>query len=241
MDDRYSRQILCNRIGEAGQRKLSEARVLMIGCGGLGTTIGDMLVRAGVGHLLIVDRDDVEKSNLQRQVLFNESDVGRPKSAVAYERLRGINREVTVGCIVTDVTEAKLGSFLAMERFDLIIDATDNFETRYIINDFAVKHKIPWIYGGVVATHGMVMPVIPGKTPCLRCLWKEPQPAATCNEVGVLSPAVHVVASLQVIEAMKILTGQFERAELVQIDVWTGQMTRLQVEIASDCPVRCHS
>lgn len=239
MSDRYSRQILCDKIGEAGQKQLGDSKVLLIGCGGLGTIVADQLVRAGVGHLTIVDRDDVAKSNLQRQSLFMESDVGQPKASVAYTRLRSINKDVWVGCIVGNVTEAKLNDLITTERPDLIVDATDNFETRYIINDVASKRRVPWIYGGVVGTHGMVLPIIPRKTPCLRCLWPEPpQDGATCNEVGVLAPAVHIVASMQVIEAMKILTGQEIKPELVHIDVWTGKMTRLWVE--RDCQ-RPHS
>lgn len=242
---RYSRQILYKHIGEAGQQKLAAARVALIGCGALGTVLANTLVRGGVGLLRIVDRDFVELNNLQRQVLFDERDAanGTPKAVAAAERLASINSGVSVEPVVADVNAGNVESLVA--GVDLILDGTDNFETRYLVNDVAVKLGLPWVYGACVAAEGMVMPIIPGVTPCLRCVFPEPPPpgtSSTCDTAGVLASIVQIVASLQAVEAVKILTGRLDALsrDLVRIDAWTGEFNRFDMRRAfeaGDC--RC--
>jgi adenylyltransferase/sulfurtransferase len=241
---RYSRQILCEHVGEAGQKKLGGSRVTLIGCGGLGTVLADTLVRAGVGFLRIIDRDYVELNNLQRQVLFSEEDAaeGTPKAIAAATQLAKINSRAVVEPIVAHVDPDNIESFTV--GANIILDATDNFEIRFLINDAAVKQGIPWVYGACVGADGMVMPVIPRKTPCLRCVWGEVPPAGispTCDTVGILAPVVHVVASLQAVDALKILTGRIDAVDggLLQVNLWTGQFNRYDLQSAmdaGDCP-----
>jgi molybdopterin-synthase adenylyltransferase len=241
---RYSRQILFEHIGEAGQRKLQSSRVTLIGCGALGTVLADTLVRAGVGFLRIIDRDVVELNNLQRQVLFGEDEAaeGTPKAVAAATRLAGINSEVTVEPIVADADPANIESFARSAH--LLLDGTDNLETRFLMNDVAVKHRIPWVYGACVGADGLVMPIVPALTPCLRCIWDQPPSpgvALTCDTAGILAPVVHIVASLQVVEALKILTGQIDslHRRLVQVNAWTGQFNQFDLQSAydaGDCP-----
>jgi molybdopterin/thiamine biosynthesis adenylyltransferase len=241
---RYSRQILCEHIGEAGQRKLCASRVTLIGCGALGSVLADTLVRAGIGFLRIVDRDVVELNNLQRQVLFSEKDAlgGVPKAVAAATRLAQINSDVEIEPIVADANPDNIESFVHSAH--LLLDGTDNLETRFLINDVAVKHRIPWVYGACIGADGLVLPVVPGLTPCLRCIWDQPPPpgvALTCDTVGVLAPIIHMVASLQIIEALKILTGQLDalQRKLVQMNAWTGQFSQFDLQSARDsgeCP-----
>ena len=232
------------------------SRVLLVGCGALGSVIAEQLVRAGVGHLHIVDRDVVETTNLQRQVLFDESDAreGVPKAIAAHRRLSRINSQVTVDPVVADVHSGNLESLARVPAAvtevttpnvntfpDLILDGTDNVETRYLINDFAVKHHLPWVYGACVGTEGRVMPVLPGTTACLRCVFPEPPAGAdlpTCDTTGVLGPVASAVASLQVVEALKVLTGNAAsvRPQLWSADLWTGRMRSMTVERQPDCP-----
>lgn len=241
---RYSRQIVFGKIGAEGQEKLREARVTLIGCGALGTVIADTLVRAGIGFLRIVDRDYVELNNLQRQVLFDERDVaeGAPKAAAAAEKLARINSQVAVEAVVADAHSGTIETY--SDGASLLLDGTDNFETRFLINDVAVKHGLPWVYGACVGVTGMVMPIIPGKTPCLRCIWEQPPPpglSPTCDTAGVLAPVVHLVASLQCIEALKILMGRVDELNrrLVQIDAWSGCFDSFDMQdalAAGACP-----
>lgn len=241
---RYSRQMLFEGLGQAAQEKLLASRVTLIGCGALGTVLADTLVRAGVGFLRIVDRDYVELNNLQRQVLFDEADAadGLPKAAAAAARLQKINSAVTVEPVVTDAHAGNIEELIAGAH--LILDGTDNFETRFLVNDVAVKHNLPWVYGACVGATGMVMPIIPGDGACLRCVWESPPPAGmspTCDTVGVLAPVVHIVASLQAVEALKLLTGRSEKLnrKLVQIDVWSGRIEQFDLsgaKDAADCP-----
>ena len=243
-ESRYRKQVLFDGLGEAGQQRLQESRAVLIGCGALGSVIAEALVRAGVGRLRLVDRDFVEISNLQRQVLYDEDDVRRklPKAIAAQEKLSRINSEVTLEPVVEDVTCA--GIVKLVSDVDLILDGTDNFETRYLINDVSVETGIPWVHGGCVGSHGQVMTIIPGRTPCLRCLMPEipdPGTSETCDTAGVIGPAVNVVASLQAANAMKILSGQRELIEPVMtiIDVWEGTFRRLSLETlnaAGNCP-----
>ena len=230
--NRYHRQTLLPQIGQAGQDRLAQARVLLIGCGALGTNVAEQLVRAGVGFLRIADRDIVELTNLQRQVLFTEDDAKRawPKAAAAAERLGVINSSVSVEPLVVDVHAGNIQSLVQVgeSRVSLIIDGTDNVATRYLINDVAVKHGIPWIYGACIGTQGRVMTVRPGISACLRCVFPTP-PAAdelpTCDTAGVLGPAAAIVGALQAAAAIKLLTGNESAVgeELLTLDVWSNR------------------
>lgn len=232
--DRYARQSTLTEIGEEGQRKLLASTVAIVGCGALGTHIADGVVRAGVGHVRVIDRDLIELSNLQRQVLFDEGDVaaGLPKAIAAAAKLRRINSQVQVEPVVVDVNPDNVEALLG--DVDLVLDGTDNFETRLLINDACVKYGIPWIYGGVIATYGMTMTILPRQTPCFRCLLSElpaPGTTPTCDTAGVLGPAVAVIAALEITEGLKLLMGQVDalRRELLYLDVWHGEMQRLTI------------
>jgi adenylyltransferase/sulfurtransferase len=242
--ERYSRQMRFPGIGEEGQRRLLAARVTLCGCGALGTVLANALVRAGVGHLRLIDRDFIETSNLQRQVLFDEHDVAEelPKAEAAARKLAAINSRAHVEPVVADIDRTNVEALCA--DADLILDGTDNFEVRYLINDVAVKLGKPWIFGGCIGSHGQTMTILPGKTPCLRCVFEAapaPGEAATCETAGVLGPIVNVVASLQAAEALKVLTGRLDKVnrDLICIDVWDNSLR--QIKIASllgkvECP-----
>lgn len=225
---RYSRQELFAGIGREGQKRLRQSRVAVVGCGALGSALAETMTRAGVGALTIVDRDFVEESNLQRQSLFDESDVlrGMPKAVAAEERLRRINSDVDVRGVVADLTADNADALLG--GADLILDGTDNFETRFLLNDVCLRAERPWVYGACVGSYGLALLVRPRVTPCLRCLLGE-RPAAgsgdTCDTVGVVAPIVQVVAGIQGAEALKILSGRTESLlpGLVTVDLWTGQ------------------
>lgn len=223
--DRYSRQRRFGALGDAGQARLEASRVLVCGCGALGSIIAERLARAGVGYLRIVDRDWVELSNLARQTLFTEKDAAdnRPKAVAAAEVLRKINSSITIEPVVEDVTHRNIRQ-LATDC-NLILDGTDNFETRLLINDFSLVNKIPWVHGGCLGASGQVMSIIPGQTACFRCLVPEMPPREampTCDTAGVLGPAVGIVASWQAAEALKILSGHLSDVcrELIVIDSW---------------------
>ena len=241
--DRYSRQTLLPEIGITGQERLLASSVAVIGCGALGTVIASTLVRAGVGKVRVIDRDYIELNNLQRQILFDEEDVtrGLPKAIAAAEKLSKVNSQVEVEPVVADVNPDNVERLIG--DVDLVLDGTDNFETRFLLNDASVKHDIPWVYGAVIATYGMTMAIVPHRTPCFRCfLVKMPVPGSTptCDTVGVLSPAVSVVAALEVTEGLKILVGKEEElhGRLLYVDVWTGTLERMEVEKGNaPCPV----
>ncbi|MDR3701084.1 MAG: ThiF family adenylyltransferase [Candidatus Sulfopaludibacter sp.] len=229
--DRYSRQILFPGIGEAGQEALLRAHAAIVGCGALGSFHAAALARAGVGRLTIVDRDYVESSNLQRQWLFEESDAAEslPKAVAAEKRIAAINSSIQVRARVADLTASSVEDLL--NEAGLILDGTDNFDTRYLINDYAVSRRVPWIYGAAVGSYGLVMPVIPEVTACLRCVYPE-QPAGvqpTCETAGVLNVIVSVVASLQVADALKILSGNAHlvRPRITTVDVWEGGIRQI--------------
>ena len=241
IDSRYSRQILFGPIGEAGQAKLRSARVTLIGCGALGTGIANNLARAGVGNLKICDRDFVELSNLQRQNLFDEDDVrnNMPKAAAAVAKINKINSDVNAEAVVADVNFTNIEKLIG--GADLVMDGTDNFETRFVLNDATQKHKIPWIYGGCVGSYGMVMTIVPGETPCLRCAFGEAMPpgtAPTCDTAGVLNTVANIVSSFQSNEAIKFLTGNRAAVAtgLLNLDVWTNEMRRFKVTPDPACP-----
>jgi bacteriocin biosynthesis cyclodehydratase domain-containing protein len=244
--EKYSRQILFAGLGEAGQECLLNSSAVLVGCGALGTTLANLLVRAGLGRLRIVDRDFVESSNLQRQSLFEESDArdALPKAVAAERRLRAINYDAGIEGIVSDVTPENVEELLA--GYSLILDGTDNFATRLLLNDFAVSSRVPWIYAAAVSSYGVTMTILAGETACLACLLEFPQTSAqtsatagtvpagfeeTCDTVGVLNAAVGVIASLQAAEATKLLAGKKEALNdrLVACDVWKGRFQSIRV------------
>jgi adenylyltransferase/sulfurtransferase len=238
---RYSRQILFSGIGERGQEALLRSHAAVVGCGALGSFHVSALARAGVGTLTIVDRDYVEPGNLHRQWLFEESDAAEslPKAAAAERHVARINSSVHARGVVADLTPSNVAELLG--GADLILDGTDNFETRYLINDFAVSRGVPWIYGAAVGSYGLTMPVIPGRTACLRCVYPEPPAGVqpTCETAGVLNAIVSAVASLQVADALKILSGQPDlvRARLTTIDVWDGGIRQIEgPRMDPECP-----
>jgi molybdopterin/thiamine biosynthesis adenylyltransferase len=232
--ERYSRQMRFPGVGVEGQQRLKNSRVTLCGCGALGTVLANALVRAGVGNLRVIDRDFIETHNLQRQVLFDEADVtaNLPKAEAAARKLRLINSEVTIEPVVTDIDRTNITE-LASDA-DLILDGTDNFEVRYLINDAAVKLGKPWVYGGCIGSHGQTMTILPGDTPCLRCVIPSgpgPGEGATCETAGVLGPTVNIVASYQATEAIKILTGHIEviNRDLIFLDVWENVFKKFSI------------
>ncbi|WP_409290747.1 ThiF family adenylyltransferase [Peribacillus sp. SCS-37] len=226
MQDRYSRQVLFSGIGEEGQARLGSKHVLIVGAGALGSAGAEMLARAGVGRLTIIDRDYLEESNLQRQQLYTEEDVLKkmPKAAAAKRHLAEINSGTIIEAHIMDAEPESLVPLLP--GVDLILDATDNFETRFVLNDLAHKYKIPWIFGACAGSFGMSYAFIPGKTPCLNCLLRSmPLAGMTCETAGVIAPAVSMTVSLQIAEAMKILTENWDavRKTFMSFDVWSGE------------------
>ncbi len=227
--DRYSRQILFPGIGEAGQRKLAAARVVIAGCGALGSFLAGALARAGVGSLRIIDRDYVELSNLQRQWLFEESDAAEalPKAVAAARRIAAINSTIEVEPVAADLTAENAAELLSGAA--LVLDGTDNFETRFLINDWCVSTSTPWIYGAAVASYGLTMAVVPRSTACLACLYPEPPAGSqpTCETAGVLGPLTSVIASLQAAAALKLLAGAPLDGTITTVDVWTGAIRQI--------------
>jgi adenylyltransferase/sulfurtransferase len=242
MHERYSRQILFEGIGAEGQRRLLDSRAVIIGCGALGTAHAEALARAGVGRLRIVDRDFVEASNLQRQTMFTEADARErlPKAIACVRHLSEINSAIETEAVVADVNHANVERLI--EGCDIVLDGTDNFATRYLINDACVKHEINWIYGAAVGSYGVTMTIAPHVTPCLRCVFEEPPPAAsapTCDTAGVIMPIISIVAAVQASEALKLLTGHAEslHGALMQFDVWRNEWRRIKLNQPNpDCP-----
>jgi molybdopterin/thiamine biosynthesis adenylyltransferase len=246
--DRYIRQIRYAPLGEAGQRRLVESRALVCGCGALGNVLAAMLVRAGVGSVRIVDRDFVETNNLQRKLLFDEDDVARdlPKAVAAAEKLRKANRQVHVEPVVADLNHRNVEELL--DGVDVIVDGTDNFETRFLVNDASVRLGVPWVYGGCLGAEGQTMTILPGETPCLRCLMQEcppPGTTPTCDVAGVLGPIVGVIASIEAVEAIKILSGnrQAVSRNLTVVELWDNRIRQVDVSALReqvDCPACKH-
>ncbi len=232
--ERYSRQILFKGIGAAGQKKIRDACVAVVGCGALGTCSSEMLVRAGVGALVVVDRDFVELSNLHRQSLFTEEDArrGLPKAVAAENALSQLNSDVIVRSLVKDLTSEDIVEICG--RCSLIVDGTDNFETRYLINDYSVQAGVPWVYGACVGSFGTSCAFVPGRTGCFRCLCEDPPAGAgveTCDTAGVVSPIVHTVAAFQVAQVLKLITGSGPKDfRLLQVDVWDDTWRTLSLE-----------
>jgi molybdopterin-synthase adenylyltransferase len=239
--EKYSRQILFSPIGTKGQERLLQAKVVIVGCGALGTAQANAVVRAGVGTVRIVDRDFVEESNLQRQMLFDETDAraGLPKAVAAERKLRQINSEVHVEGVVADVNSGNMEELI--EGFHVALDATDNFETRFMLNEAAVKLEIPWIYGAAVASYAATMTILPGRTACLACVFpKAPQGMhETCDTVGVISPAVSWAAAIQVTEALKILLGRESDLHgfLLAFDLWSNRFQQVKPARDPQCRV----
>lgn len=234
--DRYSRQVLFPGIGPEGQRRLSESSVVVVGCGATGTCVSSLLARAGVGRILILDRDYVEPSNLQRQSLFDEADAAEslPKAVAAARKIAAFNSEIAVRAEVADLTPENIEALLS--GADLLLDATDNFETRYLLNDFAVKNGKSWIYAAAVAAYGVTMNIIPGETACLACIFSAPPQGTveTCDTAGILNSAVNLIASIQAAEALKFLTGTHAklRRTLLSFDLWSND----RAEVVADHP-----
>lgn len=248
IDDRYSRQTLFDRIGEAGQARLAESKVVIVGCGALGAIQAETLARAGVGTLILVDRDFVEESNLQRQIMFEESDALNrlPKAVAATSRIARVNSSIKAEALIADVNFENIEEIIS--GADLVMDGTDNFETRFLINDACVKAGIPWIYGAAVGSYGLTMTIVPGSSPCLRCVL-EAMPEAgsgpTCDTSGVIMPIITAIASIQSAEALKLLTGQTDalHGSLIRVDLWNLQFNRLDLATFDErdrCPACGH-
>ncbi len=235
-DDRYSRQILFHGIGPQGQQRLAESRVAIVGCGATGSALAGLLARAGVGMLRIIDRDYVELSNLQRQSLFDEKDAvdSLPKSVAAARKISAFNSGIVIEPKVDDLVPANIDGLL--QGMPLVLDGTDNFETRYLINDYAVKHALPWIYSAAVGSYGVTLNVFPEKTACLACIFPDSPRGMveTCETSGVLNSAVNLVASIAATEALKFLVGGADapqlRRTLLSFDVWTNEHREIAAE-----------
>ncbi len=232
---RYGRQFSLREIGQEGQKRLAQSKVAVVGLGALGSVSAEILARAGIGHLKIIDRDFLELNNLQRQVLYDERDLqsNLPKAVAAEAKLRAVNSEIEIQAEVSDLNVSTIQELLS--GVDLIVDGTDNFETRFLINDFSLSKKIPWIYGGAVGTEGMMYVTLPGNGPCLHCIFRElpsPEEVQTCDMMGILASVSHVVASMQAMEALKILVGKLDAVErrLRTINLWSGEIKALSVE-----------
>ena len=236
LKERYSRQVLFSGIGEEGQRRLEAARVAIVGCGATGSAVASLLARSGVGTLRIIDRDYVEPSNLHRQTLFDEADAAEslPKAVAAAKKIATFNSQIVVEPEVADLTPANIEPLL--EGMQLILDGTDNFETRYLVNDYSVKQGVPWIYAAAVASYGVTLNVLPGKTACLACMFPDPPSGTfeTCEIAGILNSAVNLVASIEASEALKMIVGAegMLRRTLLSFDVWRNERS----EVAAGTP-----
>ena len=230
-EERYSRQILLSAIGTEGQKRLRSARIAVVGCGATGSVVSGLLARAGVGKLVIIDRDYVEASNLQRQSLFDEADAAEsiPKAIAAARKIAAFNSDIVVEPCVDDLTPANIDSLLG--GVQLVLDGTDNFETRYLLNDYSIKNSIPWIYMAAVASYGVTLNVLPGTTACLACIFPDPPQGTieTCETAGVLGPVVNMIAAIGAAEAIKILVGAEEkiRRTLLSFDIWENERAEM--------------
>ena len=238
--DRYSRQILFDKIGESGQKKLLDSRVAIMGCGALGTVIANNLARAGIGYLRVIDRDIVELNNLQRQMLFDERDAvaSLPKAIATANKLRQINSSIEIESEVTDVNYKNVDKLL--KDIDIVLDGLDNMETRFLVNESCIKNNIPWVYGAAVGAMGSTVTIIPGKTACLKCIIDElPSPGTlpTCERVGVLNTVTNMIASLETTEALKFLVGEPVNKDLIFIDVWGPSFDNLKIKRLANCSV----
>ncbi|HJV46266.1 MAG TPA: ThiF family adenylyltransferase, partial [Bacillota bacterium] len=242
MSTRYSRQMLFSPIGKAGQMKLKSKKVAIVGMGALGTVLANHMVRAGIGFVRIIDRDFVEESNLQRQMLYDEDDAREhlPKAIAAARKLEKINSSITIDPVIADLNATNAEELLS--TVDLILDGSDNFQVRFLMNDVSVKFQIPWIYGGAVSARGMFAVIRPGQTPCYRCLFPTPPTGRgeTCDTAGVIGPIIHIIASYQATEALKLLVDADDdiNTNLEQFDIWANQHVQLNISTGknANCP-----
>ncbi|MBI2654260.1 ThiF family adenylyltransferase [Candidatus Woesearchaeota archaeon] len=232
---RYIRQEIFKEIGKKGQEKLGKSTIAIVGLGALGSNSAELLARAGIGKLVLIDRDIVELSNLQRQRLFNENDIGKPKALAAKEHLNKINSNVEIDFFIDDLNFENINKILN-KKIDLILDCTDNLETRFLINDFCIKNKTKFVYSSAVGSKGYVFNIIPTRTACLRCFLKEAAQLDTCETVGVLNTITNVISSIQVNEAIKILLNKNDiEKNLLFFDVWMNELTKMKVNKGNNC------
>lgn len=236
---RYIRQEIFGEIGRKGQEKLGKSAVAIVGLGALGTVSAELLARAGIGKLILIDRDVAELSNLQRQSLFDENDIGKPKALAAKEKLNKINSDVKVDFFIDDLNFNNINELIPIKNkkntVDLILDCTDNLETRFLINDFSIKNNIPFIYSSAVGSKGYIFNIIPNKTPCLRCFLKEASQLDTCETTGVLNAITHLISSIQVNESIKILLNKNYEKNLLFFYLWKNELIKIKVNIKKDC------
>ena len=231
---RYTKQIVFEKIGPKGQNLLKKSKVTVIGLGALGTRTAELLARAGIGNLILIDRDIVELSNLQRQTLFTEKDINRPKALAVLEHLKKINSQIKIRAVFKDINYKNIESNV---KGDLIIDCTDNLETRFLINEFSIEKNIPWIFSSVIGSSGMLFNFIPKKTPCFKCIFSEPETSLdTCDTEGIINTTASLISSIQVTEAFKILTHQPYIKELVYFDLWKSKLTKTKIKKLTKCP-----
>ena len=233
MGSRYSRQEIYGYIGKIGQKKLFCAKIAIVGIGAIGSQTASLLARAGVGNLILIDRDSVELNNLQRQTLFNESDVGRLKSERAKKYLKKINSSINIVSYCEDLNNGNILKLIG--EVDLILDCTDNLETRFLINDYSLKHNIPWIYSAGIKMSSFLMNIVPNKTPCFSCVFKQPTSLETCQTSGVINSTTSLIASLQVSETIKILLNKKYETSLMQIDLKNNDFNKLIIKKRKDC------
>ncbi len=234
--DRYARQTILSEIGEEGQEKLSRSTAAVVGLGALGTVSSALLTRAGVGKLLLADRDVVELNNLQRQLIYNEDHIGESKAAVAFNELRKVNPDIDIEGMAIDLNHQNISRLL--KGADIVVDGTDNMETRFLLNDYCVKNEIPFIYGGSIGTYGMTLTITPKDGPCLRCLFPQlpvPGTLPTCDTFGILNTMPTIIASIQVTEAIKLLVGAQPRRTLLVLDPWYNDQREVEVGRREDC------
>ena len=233
--EKYSRQILLNEIGTEGQQQLAQKTIAIVGIGALGTVTAELSARAGIGNLILIDRDYIEESNLQRQSLFTEHDIGKSKVQTAKEKLQQMNAQMSIHAEAISLNQTNIN---LLKNADLILDCTDNLQTRFLINDFAKKNNLPWIYAAAIKTEGYVLPILPS-SPCLRCFLQETI-AETCDTVGVLNTITHTIASLQFTIALQILLQKPIKQYLIYINIWTQELKKIKIKQKTSCP-SCHN
>ena len=233
MNNKYSRQEIFERIGRKGQEKIRKASVAIVGLGALGTVAADQLARAGIGKLILIDRDYIEESNLQRQTLYNEDDIGKFKAETAAKKLEKVNSDVKIDFFVNDLSHRNIGKLLVA---DIVMDCTDNLYTRYLINDYCKKNKIKWIYSAAIKDYGNVMAILPDKA-CFRCIFEESESDETCDTAGIINTASATIASIAVTQAVKLILNEKFEQELIRFDIWNNSITRIKAKKNENCLV----
>jgi adenylyltransferase/sulfurtransferase len=234
MENRYSRQEIYDYVGKSGQKKLSKSKVVIVGVGAIGTQSASLLARAGIGELILIDRDSVELNNLQRQTLFNESDINKPKATQAKKHFEKVNSSIKINIFNEDLNNENISKLIS-KKTSLILDCTDNMETRFLINDYALKNNIPWIYSAGIKSNAFLMNIIPKKTPCFSCIFHNHVSNETCQTSGVLNSTTSLIASLQVSETMKILLNKKPETNLIQINLKNNAFNKLKINKRKDC------